>query len=384
MNRKSQYRIEMIPLSRKTRDVIHPYSFPAFTDLYLELLENKEKVKPNLVNKFSDKKYITRSFEERYKSSKYDDLDDYKEDYEEMTKEEEHTPTANKYEENDYHSEPQYDQENKQDSSSSSSSSVSSSSSEEAITSRLEKLLKDDSPESINKFKSHELRQEIHNNRHNRPPTLAELQRQGIYRQKNEPVNLNYVSEDSHKIEEQKRELLFQFELLKKKYQSSTYETPQFTIHSDLDEMKKEYEFAVKRLSIDSSLTSNKKILFLGFYMIEMLFGNYLKLDMNGFAKEQMINISVYDRLLIELGEKSYVPTGSTLPVEVRIIGLIIFQAAVFLILKMASRSGGVNLLSVFAQATSNSLSGNSNTTKSHFSPPQNHRTMNGPDIIDL
>ena len=55
---------------------------------------------------------------------------------------------------------------------------------------------------------------------------------------------------------------------------------------------------------------------------------------MTGFAQSQLVNMNKYDALLIELGEKHYIPSGSQWPVEVRLLGLIFMQTALFIISK--------------------------------------------------
>ena len=99
--------------------------------------------------------------------------------------------------------------------------------------------------------------------------------------------------------------------------------------------MKRSYESTVRTLSLDRSVDDYKKYLSYGFIGMEFVLGHVFKLDMSGFARQQMVSMSSYERLLIELGEKSYVPTGSKWPVEVRLIFLVVVNTAVFLVSRM-------------------------------------------------
>ena len=296
-----------------------------------------------------------------------------------------YTDKYNKYEEND-----DYDKYTKKVSSSSStSSSSSSSSSEEDIETRLANILKDDNDSSLKENthggghreirKSDELRRERDRDRHQsrealKPPTLSELQRRGIYKSKDQTFNLEYTDDDRVVMQE-KREILEKFKTIRKKYPNAdqNFDFSTFTIHSDLEEMKREYSMAVKRLTIDSSVSSNKRLLIVFFMITEYVLGRFFKLEMAGFTQQQMLGMDTYSLLLEELGEKSYTPTGSNLPVEVRLLGTVIFQAAIFLVMRAASNSAGTNFLGMFNQM--------SNPEKPRERPPK----MSGPvDIMDL
>jgi hypothetical protein len=177
------------------------------------------------------------------------------------------------------------------------------------------------------------------------PPTLAELQEQGVYKASDTLRDINQVNMGEQDSEDSKRELLFKFDLLRKSYPTSSI--PEFSIHSDLNSMRRSYDDSVRRLSLDSSVENYKTYLIGGFMICEFAFGNFLGFDMEGFTQQQILSMNSYEMLLIELGEKSYVPTGSKWPVEIRLLFLIIMNAAFFIISKMIMKKTGANLMSM-------------------------------------
>ena len=104
----------------------------------------------------------------------------------------------------------------------------------------------------------------------------------------------------------------------------------------------------VRRLSMDSTVEKYKSYLMAGFMATEYAFGHFLGLDMQGYTQQQILQMSSYEKLLIEIGEKSYVPNGvSKFPVEVRLLFLVIMNAAIFIGSKMLMAKTGANILNM-------------------------------------
>lgn len=203
-------------------------------------------------------------------------------------------------------------------------------------------------------------------------PTLAELEAKGHYQGKAELRDVNHVTIGEYDEEDKKRELIFKFDLLKKSYPTAAATVPEYTVHSDLREMQKSYDVSVRRLSLDSTVENYKQYLLGGFMFVEFVFGNFLGFDMQGFTQQQIVGMHNYERLLIELGEKSYVPSGSKWPVELRLLFVIIMNAGFFIVGKMILRKTGANLMGMMNSVQAPSPSADI---------PKQKRRMKGPNI---
>ena len=174
------------------------------------------------------------------------------------------------------------------------------------------------------------------------PPKLSSLEKEGVYQQERIIPQLEQDI-DSDKDDELKRELLFKFDLLKKSYKNM--DIPEFTIHTDLKKMNDSYQNILRHVSLDSNVENYKNILIGSFMVFEFVFGVWLKFDMSGFTQQQILNMSTYDKLLIELGEKSYVPQEKQWPVEVRLLGLVMMNAIIFIVSRMIVKKTGSDLM---------------------------------------
>ena len=345
-------------------------------NLYLELIENKEKIKKDLINTFYEPKQeipqvqndldilpeqkpnvfnekpdminLNNHFvDDKYK--KHDRNDEYESD--------EYSRSSRSSYSRSRGSRSSYSRSRGSRSSYSRSSySRSRSSVKSNFSDRLFDLLKDDG-KNIQMNNDQEMF---------KAPTLQELNDNGkIHIEKPVQDASNFDNTDD---EDKKRELLFKFELLKKSYKNINI--PEYNIHTDITTIKRSYEDTVKRVTIDSNVESYKTYLIGGFMAIEYGLGYFLKFDMKGFTQQQMVNINSYEILLIELGEKSYVPKAKQWPVEIRLIFLILFNAAVFVVSKMILKGTGSNLLNMM-----------NNMTNSVIKSPLKKRKMKGPDV---
>ena len=439
MSKKNQLKVIKLYLSKDERSFDRPQAFPKIPRLYLELLENKSKIKQDLVNKeyapqtnptplpTDDKKIndieiidsedekIYRSNDEIKEKKKHEDSDneDKNSDNEDKNKkyidsdnedrnsdnEDRHSDNDDRNSDNDDRNKDTYsdnednnkhsDNEKENDRNKKDSDNE-----DDNLSNRLKELLNDTSSEkeyskrsddSVNKKHSkdkYSIRYEDkfkHKSLHrsspykeqyvDSAPTLAELQQQGAYVKENHLPNINQVNMGEQDIEDKKRELLFKFELLKKSYPNTSI--PEFSIHSDHQTMQKSYDDSVRRLSLDSTVENYKTYLIGGFMLTEFVFGSFLGFDMQGFTQQQIVSMNSYEKLLIELGEKSYVPSGSKWPVELRLLFLIIMNAAFFIVSKMIMKKTGANLMNMI---------NNMNTSPSSDIPGRK-RKMKGPNI---
>lgn len=227
------------------------------------------------------------------------------------------------------------------------------------VSKRLEDILgADDDDETIisvksDKYKKHRDRSgtSIEKKLDKAAPSYAELEAQGAYVPRQELRDISApIKEMDRNTDDMKRELLFKFELLRKSYPESSI--PEYSVHTDYKSMLISYEDCVRRLSLDSSVESYKQYLIYGFMALEFGLGKFFKLDMDGFTKQQIVSMSSYEKLLIELGEKSYVPEGSEWSVEVRLLGLVLMNTAFFVVSKIIISKTNTNLMEMMNKMT--------------------------------
>ena len=209
------------------------------------------------------------------------------------------------------------------------------------------------------------------------PPSLAELEASGAIPVKRALRDIGASSYSEQEDEDRKRELLFKFEILKKKY--PTMDIPEFSIHSDYNSMLKNYEMCVRRISLDGNVENYKTMLISAFMGMEWVLGSVFSLDMKGFTQQQILSMNKYEALLIEIGEEAYVPGEKQWPAWARLCFVIFMQTGMFIFGKIIQKkTGASNFMNMANMA-------NHRTPQAPPPPPQApagpKKKMRGPDI---
>jgi len=205
------------------------------------------------------------------------------------------------------------------------------------------------------------------------PPTLSQINN-GVVRDNKGVRDMSKgISKQEEEDEVQKREYLDKFAILKRKYKE--FKVPEFSPYTDIGTMKRTYESALKQLNLDSSVETYKKYLIGGFMATQWVVNKFLKIDMTGFAEQQILSMNQYDTLLVELGEKQRFQVPSQLPVELKLLLLVGFNAIIFIVSKMFLKSSGDNILGSINKMAEKAKPATPQAPKPH---------MKGPSMDDL
>lgn len=417
---KNKQNIQVVKIQTE-RPSFRPKNFPRMPILYLELLENKSKIDPKLVNQ----EYVPKKLpnlpviqEEKYEEKIIEDYKDTKNNYNSNSPSYQRSnepspsnsnapsqsPSPSPSPSSSSSPSPSSSSSSKTSSPSSSSSSSSSKSKSRSGSSNVSRSKNDDDDLSsrmrellVDRKDKRESRENYDNRRDDRerdrrdrgderqerqerqtdsdmsmPPKLSDIAG-GNYVPKKVMEELRDEKTDEDDL---KRELLFKFQLLKRSYKSnpSIATIPDFTMHSDYKTMLNSYDIAVRQLNIDSNIENYKSYLITAFYIVEFVLGYWLKFDMQDFTKQQILSMNKYEHLLIELGEKTYVPEGSKWPVEIRLLLTIVIQTALFIITKMVMKKVGGSFFGLM-EGLGNMASNSNNNNE------QPARRMRGPNI---
>lgn len=208
----------------------------------------------------------------------------------------------------------------------------------------------------------------------NMPPRFSELNSGVVRDNKGVRDVTRGLTKQEEEEELEKRLLLDKFSILKKKYKEA--KIPDFNTYTDFTTMKRTYDSIVRQLQLDSTVDNYKRYLMLGFTATQWLVTKFLKIDMSGFAEQQILSINQYETLLIEIGEKSYFKGPSQMSPELKLIGLIGFNAVIFIFSKMIFKTSGDNVLGSINKIN------DSSRQQQQSSAPKPH--MRGPNFDDL
>lgn len=292
--------IERIPLEDYERVLPHK-SFPRMPTLYLELLENKTKVRRELLNKLytpppappkPEEPPQDSSFEQQFRASSSDEPEAGDGGFGEGGERED-------------------------------------SSSEKVIEDQLNTLLGEDKQQASAAA----------------PPSLHELQQK-----KKVTINNSYnYAEEDEETQKERNAVYFKYEVLRRMHPNASI--PEFTLYSDPKLMSQKYEMLTKKLSLDSSVENWKRYMIVFVMGCEVVLGK-INFDMEGFAQQQIMSMNTYDQLLVEMAEKSYVPSGSKWSPEIRLFMMLTMNVVLFVVSKMIFKKTGTNLLGTINSMT--------------------------------
>lgn len=119
-------------------------------------------------------------------------------------------------------------------------------------------------------------------------------------------------------------------------------------------ELRKIYYVELDRVSIGKNVDSYKMIMTVLFFVCEYIGAKFLKIDCTGFFVHSSRSMHRYDRLLIELGEKSYSSFGENWPVEFRLGAMVLVNFVIFCIAKYLFKFTGQDMSDNFFEMFQN------------------------------
>lgn len=131
---------------------------------------------------------------------------------------------------------------------------------------------------------------------------------------------------------------------------------PEVDMDTDPKTIETLYYHTIHKLKVRSQAVWYKQVLFAACYVLELVLGYVVGLDMEGFAFQQWKDINKYDDLLIELGAKYMSESATQFPVEMRLVGVLMFNAALY---ALSRGSGPVKLVGKFLGMFYNPSNGN-------------------------
>ena len=143
------------------------------------------------------------------------------------------------------------------------------------------------------------------------------------------------------------------------------FDIPYFDNSTALDVKHQHYDRYVKQIHIDNSVGNYRVYLLVLFAGIELFCVKVLGLDMSGYTINQLRLMNKYDRLLIELGEKTFTSVGSDWPVEARIVVMALFNGIIFLVVRLFASYLGPGLGDMMQNMVNNFLTGDKPEIKS-------------------
>lgn len=180
------------------------------------------------------------------------------------------------------------------------------------------------------------------------PPTLEELQQK---KKITISRDYRYAEEEDEETQKERNAVYFKYEVLRRMHPNA--HIPEFTIYSDPKLMSQKYELLTKKLSLETSVDNWKRYMIVFVMGCEVVLGK-MSFDMEGFAQQQIMSMSTYDQLLVEMAEKSYIPSGSSKwSPEVRLFMMLTMNIVLFVISKMIFKKTGTNLLGTINDLTS-------------------------------
>ncbi len=248
---------------------------------------------------------------------------------------------------------------------------------ESNIQKDLEELLQGKSTETISMPISSEKKEESQT--YKLPPRLSEIKKGETGQQTYTlgPNQIRHISQSSLAEDDElnkKRELLFRFDILRKSYKENSI--PEYSEYTSLETMQRSYDDTIRRVHLDSNVESYRKYMIYAFTGIEYVLKNWFNMKIvDGLTQQQVLSMSSYERLLIELGEKSYLSGASSWPVEVRLLCLVLINTAFFIGMKMIAEKADTNILGMFNNMNQTKVAAPANSV------PIKKKHMKGPNI---
>jgi hypothetical protein len=357
MNNNLEYDIVKIPLTEEDRKK-KTHSFIRMPVLYLELLENKSKVKTDLVNKPYNPPRNTNSFVEKRSTS-----DSFVEKKQEDSFVEEKKSTSDSFDE----AKPPLDSfveksdsfiEKKQEDSFVEEKRSTSDSFDDETSTSDEKSFTDKptiniEPVEKKQIKLPPLLHEIHKTPTEKSPPSIKINKKRP--EKSPKLEGRFPIKEDEETIEKRNKAFFHYNVLIRMHPNAPI--PKFTEYADPELLEQKYEMFAKRIALDSSVENWKRYMIIFVMGLEVVLGK-CSFDVEGFAQQQLTQMHTYDSLLVEMAEKSYKPNGaSKWPVEIRLIMMLTINMALFIVCKMIQKKTGANLFSTINNLTG--LAGN-------------------------